>query len=505
MIVDQEKCTGCGFCVRDCPLGAVRLKDKKAHILEHCSECGACLKVCEQGALTREESILGQAIVCDACPIRCQIKEGCTGACLRFKNVEGSLARTTPLHSFEDVKALVGPQPAEAITRPLITGIGAGTTYPDCKPAPHIVRGNSMGVDVVTVVTEAPLSYSGILVKVDTDVPVGEEGAPVFVGKRKVGLVTTEQYGAKMLSLGGVNLLTGKDGLLVARTIVDLANHKPVRLKVKDGARMEVQVGQVPTINGLRPTNMRVGCGSATLGLFAPLLLAAADEAVILDSHITGLLSQHAAGIYAGARPSGLKLAFRMSTPGRYFGDHGDGWGGTSISDPLAVVAGFEEGTARPGLRVLITETTGQHAALFQVGEDLRLHEVPLTAAAKEVIETLAATCEPSRVSALYMGGAGGSARAGVARYPLRLTRAVHAQKAHLTIGGAPACLLPGGGIHFLVDVERVKPGSFYWTPTPATICPIEYTMEVREYEAMGGHVEAMRPFQAKEPRMIVD
>jgi hypothetical protein len=34
-------------------------------------------------------------------------------------------------------------------------------------------------VDVVTVVTEAPLSYSGLKLKIDTDLEVGPEGAQV--------------------------------------------------------------------------------------------------------------------------------------------------------------------------------------------------------------------------------------------------------------------------------------------------------------------------------------
>ena len=77
---------------------------------------------------------------------------------------------------------------------------------------------------------------------------------------------------------------------------------------------------------------------------------------------------------------------------------------------------------------------------------------------------------------------------------------AIHAAKAHLTVGGAPGFVLPGGGITFMVDVERVQEGSFYWTPTPATICPLEYTMELKDYEEMGGHLEAMKPFDAREP-----
>jgi hypothetical protein len=46
-----------------------------------------------------------------------------------------------------------------------------------------------------------------------------------------------------------------------------------------------------------------------------------------------------------------------------------------------------------------------------------------------------------------------------------------------------------------MVDVEKVMPGAFSWTPTPATICPIEYTMTLDDYIKMGGHEEAIKPF----------
>ena len=39
-----------------------------------------------------------------------------------------------------------------------VTAIGAGTTYPDYKPAPFIVSRDIDGVDFVTVVTEAIFS-----------------------------------------------------------------------------------------------------------------------------------------------------------------------------------------------------------------------------------------------------------------------------------------------------------------------------------------------------------
>jgi hypothetical protein len=292
--------------------------------------------------------------------------------------------------------------------------------------------------------------------------------------------------------------MTSKNGFVIAKTITEIANRKRVKLKIEKGSRMEVQVGHPPIIDGKEATKMRVGCGSATMGLFAPLLKAAADDVIIIDSHITGQMSRHVAGVYAGAKPTGIRLKFAESTPGRYFGDHGEGWGGTSITAPADVISPIDMKIARPGMTIFITETTGQKAAMFKIGKGGTLTEISLSKKAKTALKAIADSCQPSRVSAIYTAGAGGSARAGVTRYPIKLTRAVHAGKAHLTVGGSPGFILPGGGITFMVDVERVKSGSFYWTPTPATICPLEYTMELKDFRSMGGHIEAMKPFKVK-------
>lgn len=479
----------------DCPQDAIRLVKRKAVIGPACSECGACLKVCPEEALFSEDAPVPGAVTCEACPIQCRIKEGYTGACQRFMNRGGTLERTIALKTYEEVKHLTGPDWKPAIRQPLITGIGAGTTYPDCKPAPHIVQSKVDGVDVVTVVTEAPLSYSGIKLKIDTDVTIGKEGAPVFFRRKQVGHLTTEEYGSKILSLGGVNLLTGDGGLSLARLISDIANRKRAKLRIDHGSRIEVQVGHRPVIDGKIDDVMRVGCGSATLGLFAGLFNEVADEVIVLDSHLTGLMSEHSSGLYVGARPSGVRLRFKQSTPGRYFGDHGKGWGGTSIIEPRDVIESVDMNVARAGMKILITETTGRKAVMMKVGKRGDLKEIPMPSDASRAVADLADTCQESRVSAVYCGGSGGSARAGVARYPIKLTRAVHAMKARLTIGGAPTFVLPGGGINFMVDVEKVMQGAFTWVPTPATVCPIEYTMTLEDYLEMGGHEEAIKPF----------
>ena len=83
-----------------------------------------------------------------------------------------------------------------------VTAIGAGTTYPDYKPAPFIISSQVEGVDMVTVVTEGIFSYCGVKVKIDTDRHLGAECSTVRSQGEAVGHVTTSEYGSQMLSLG---------------------------------------------------------------------------------------------------------------------------------------------------------------------------------------------------------------------------------------------------------------------------------------------------------------
>jgi len=483
--------------VLDCPKKAITLRHKKAVIGGECVECGACLKVCPVDAPISDGTPKAGHATCEACPIKCQIPEGTMGACYRYRNEGGKVVRGVPLHFGEDVTDTVGPSPHPSIQKPIITAIGAGTTYPDYRPAPFIAQGRVDEVDVVTSVSEVPLSYSSIKIKIDTDLPLGKEGSPVLFEKREVGHLCTEEYGSKILSIGGVNHLTGKSGIATARCISELANSRRLNLKIQGGARLKVQVGQAPVINGELDEKMRVGCGSATAGLFAPFMKKAADEVIVIDSHITSLFSEHTAGTYLGTTPSGVRLKFRMSTPGRYLGEHGDGWGGTPIQDPKDIIDSIDMRTAHPGMRILITEATGQRAAMYRALKNGSLQEIPLSPRAHELIELIQNHCEPSRVSGIYCGGSGGSWRASVGAYPVKLTRAVHENRAVITVGGAPTFILPGGGIDFLVDVERVKAGAFTWIPTPATVAPIEVTMGLADYMEIGGHLGSIKRIRA--------
>lgn len=52
IMINEEKCTGCSLCIRDCPNAYLYLENKKAHTNETgCMECGHCYAVCPQNAI----------------------------------------------------------------------------------------------------------------------------------------------------------------------------------------------------------------------------------------------------------------------------------------------------------------------------------------------------------------------------------------------------------------------------------------------------------------------
>jgi 6-hydroxynicotinate reductase len=494
MKIDLDKCTGCTICEEVCPLGMISIENRKVKVGDECVECKTCMKVCPEEVFSF--GIAGNNPMCTACPIMCRIPPGGFGACMRYWNEKGEIVRKGRVHTYQEVEEIVRAGYEGAIDRPLLTGIGSGTTYPDFRPSPFIVSGIRDGIDIITVVTEAPLSYSGIKIKVDTDLHLGQEAKRIYVrrkGKRQIGHLCTEEYGSKMLSLGGVNILTSKDGLFAAKVIAEFLKGQAIKVEVEDGSVVELSLGQAPKVNGEIVERMRVGCGSATTGLFAPYMFQAADEVVVLDGHITGLFSEHPSGRYLGKARSPIRIVGRKSTDGRYFLNKGTGWGGTDIDHPLNVIENDEGAGFNEGLTLLITETTGQRFGFFRFTNG-RFQEYPISTEAMRFIEVLRGSCEQSRVSAVFAAGVGGSARAGVTKNPIQLTKAVHQGRVSITIGGVRPFIFPGGGINFLVDVGRIKYGSIYLTPTPSFVLPIEYTMTKMTFEDIGGHIEAVRP-----------
>ncbi|MBL8331785.1 MAG: 6-hydroxynicotinate reductase, partial [Rubrivivax sp.] len=463
----------------------------------------------------RNERMAANKIECNACPVLCQITEGKVGACDRYANQGGRLVRLDPVvilqrQTVADETAVVpflgstGTDESGGLLNDeqlFVTGVGSSTTYPDYKPAPFIVSSRHQGVDMVTVVTEGIFSYCSFKVKIDTDRWLGPEQANVRCKGEVVGHVTTAEYGSQMLSLGGVHHLTGgskKEGRVTCDLMAALGNQQAVELAIDGGAELVIQAGRAPIVNGVEEQRMRVGCGSAAIGIFAKQLFGLVDEAVVVDDHITGVLTEHQAGRCLDMVPSGLKIRGRKSTPGRYFqvANPGTGWGGTDLTDPLAIVEGWDPEHARPGLRLLMTSTTGEHRAWYVLDDQLVARPADMPAEVARIVDRIGENCEPSLTSVLFLGGAGGSLRAGVTENPVLLTRMIKRLLVNVTCGGAPAYVWPGGGITVMADVMRMPSSSFGTVPTPAIVAPIEFTMRLDDYRALGGHMDHVRTLQ---------
>ena len=54
--IDEEKCTGCGLCVKNCPADAITGEKKQVHIINHdiCVKCGKCITSCSFNAVYKD-------------------------------------------------------------------------------------------------------------------------------------------------------------------------------------------------------------------------------------------------------------------------------------------------------------------------------------------------------------------------------------------------------------------------------------------------------------------
>jgi hypothetical protein len=144
-----------------------------------------------------------------------------------------------------------------------------------------------------------------------------------------------------------------------------------------------------------------------------------------------------------------------------------------------------------------MVSTTGEHHAYFELDEDLKPRERDLPENLRESVGRIKENCEPALCTVLFMGGAGGSLRAGVTENPVKLTHAVGDALTRMTCGGAPVYVWPGGGITFMVDVSRMPQNAFGYVPTPALVAPIEFTLKLADYAELGGYMESVRPLDS--------
>ncbi len=54
VLIDEEKCNGCGLCIPNCHEGALRIIDNKARLISDlfCDGLGACISECPIGAIS---------------------------------------------------------------------------------------------------------------------------------------------------------------------------------------------------------------------------------------------------------------------------------------------------------------------------------------------------------------------------------------------------------------------------------------------------------------------
>src|SRR5690606_29832599 len=188
-------------------------------------------------------------------------------------------------------------------------------------------------------------------------------------------------------------------------TLLALCNKEAVELAIDGGARVVVQAGKPPVVDDKLEERMRVGCGSATIGIFAPQWLGHADEVIVVDDHITGVLTEHQAGRFLDMRPAGIRVRGRKSTPGRYFqvAEPGLGWGGTDITDPLEIIDKIDPKAAWPGLRLLMVSTTGEHSGWYVLDDQLKPQPAEMPAPIRLVVDRIAENCEPSLCTVMFM------------------------------------------------------------------------------------------------------
>ena len=476
MYVDRAKCSQCGECIEACPLGMISEQGGQMVINEDCVNSLGCsaATVCPNDAILRHDnSSSGKSIVmCKVCPVRCEIPLGGTGDCQMLTNKEGQIVRKAELTPYEDVMQHLKQDYHPAIAKPLLTGIGAGTHCVD-PPSPFIVLENVRGADVITSVTECHYLYAGIKVKVDTEKYVGDEGSKVFYDNKEVGMVGKEQYGSKFLELGNVNAFTdGRDGWKAAKLVAEIANRKTVRLEVQSGGSLEIQVGKKPIIDGELSERRRHGCGGevgvSLKNVFLKELFeeGIVNEGIIIDRGYTGHFGIPATD--PGLDPwgkaiikSGIRICYVSPVRLSYPHVGGKGWGCTPIRNPLDIILDYEPDAIEPGYTILITDPSAERVSFYAFTKEKRFKGISLPKEVQEAIEAFRNACEPARVSAYFIAGAGGTARKGVTKKPIRLSEAIQERKARVTIGGAPAFVLTGGGINFMVDIEEVKPGAF--------------------------------------------
>jgi len=68
LVLDEEKCVGCGMCLNVCPHAVLNMNGRHAYIQsrDSCMECGACARNCPSAAISVQAGVGCAAAVINA-------------------------------------------------------------------------------------------------------------------------------------------------------------------------------------------------------------------------------------------------------------------------------------------------------------------------------------------------------------------------------------------------------------------------------------------------------
>ncbi|MBQ5702715.1 MAG: nitroreductase family protein, partial [Peptococcaceae bacterium] len=64
ILIDKERCVGCGLCAADCITVNLQLVNGKAEVKGGCLECGHCVAICPQNAVSIPEFDMADVSAC---------------------------------------------------------------------------------------------------------------------------------------------------------------------------------------------------------------------------------------------------------------------------------------------------------------------------------------------------------------------------------------------------------------------------------------------------------
>ena len=210
----------------------------------------------------------------------------------------------------------------------------------------------------------------------------GRACAIVRVEGEPVGHVTTGEYGSQMLSLGGVQssdrrLQDARAASPARRDARRSPTANPSELTIDGGASADRRKRGKPAASSTASARASV-CGSAAArrpsGFSRKQWFGKVDDVVVVDDHITGVLSEHQAGKLIGAtrlRHSPERAGARRRavisawpTPARV------GAAPTCPTRWTILDAASTPRSLDPAMTLLMVSTTGEHARLLPARRD---------------------------------------------------------------------------------------------------------------------------------------